>query len=289
MKKSGHWLREFASSHGELLVTTAFVVAFVAFFTLAFLVGVGYGRHTPTPRFALQDRSAIALAAAEIPRSGIENGDAGSASEPIRAEDILIPGDILLGRCKLSLVPSLNPLEGWTHVALYVGDGKIMVASNPVAGVVKTNLSSWDYPKMTWVSYLRVVSADDEVRQKAADFAVEKRGQPYDSNWFSQQADGDSWYCSEFIWAAYLQASGGRIDLAHGPDIFGVSPDDIYRYEDTVVIGGHYEKKPDTSLSLLMKVFGLCILAGGAGMVGPECMAAVRDRRSRRSRRARSR
>ena len=275
--------------NGGPIITAAFIIAFVAFFTLAFLVGGGYGRRSGALRPSLEDTSRASIAAAETGSQGTQDGDMRASAEPESIEDILIPGDILLGRCKLSLVPSMSPLEGWTHVALYIGSGRIMVASNPNIGVVKSRLSSWDYPKMTWVSYLRVVSADDEVRRKAVEFAVEREGQPYDANWFSQQVDGDSWYCSEFVWAAYLQASEGRIDLAHGPDIFGVSPDDIYRHEDTVVIGGHYERKPDTGLSLLMKVFGLCILLGGAGIAGPESMAGFRRRRPWRGRRARSR
>ncbi len=273
--------------NGGLIITAAFTIAFIVFFTLAFLVGGGYGRRSGASHLGLESTSTAALTTAEAGRNRTGGGDTRSLAEPESIEDILIPGDILLGRCKLSLVPSMNPLEGWTHVALYVGSGKIMVASNPNTGVVRSSLSSWDYPKMTWVSYLRVVSADDEVRRKAVDFAVERRGQPYDANWFSQQVDGESWYCSEFVWAAYMQASGGRIDLAHGPDLFGVSPDDIYRHEDTVVIGGHYERKPDTGLSLLMKIFGLCVLLGGA-IAGPETMEAFRGRRPWRGRRARS-
>jgi uncharacterized protein YycO len=288
MSRSGHRLREFMTRNGGLIVTAALIIAFAAFFTLAFIFGSGYGRRSGASRLDLESTSVVALSMAGAGRNGAEGGNARSVAEPESAEDILIPGDILLGRCELSLVPSMNPLEGWTHVALYIVSGKIMVASNPNTGVVRSYLSSWDYPKMTWVSYLRVLSADDEVRQKAVDFAVERRGQPYDANWFSQQVDGDSWYCSEFVWAAYMQASGGRIDLAHGPDLFGVSPDDIYRHEDTVVIGGHYERKPDTGLSLLMKVFGLCILLGGS-IAGPESMAAIRGRRPRRGGHARSR
>ena len=289
MKRSSRRLREFTSSHGGLIISAAFIAAFTAFFVLAFLCDGGYGRRGTVEHLALDDMSASALPAAETLQDLLGEGDVPTVPEHLRAEEILIPGDILLGRCRFSLVPSINPLEGWTHVALYIGDGKIMVASNPVAGVVRCGLYQWDFPKMTWVSYLRVVSADEETRKRAVDFAVDKLGQPYDYNWFAQQAEGDSWYCSEFVWAAYLHASGGSIDLAHGPDIFGVSPDDIYRHQDTVVIGGHYEQKPDTALSILMKILGLCILAGGAGMAGPEWLVSARGRLSRRRRRSGSR
>jgi uncharacterized protein YycO len=175
----------------------------------------------------------------------------------------------LLGRCELSPVPSLNPAQGWTHACLYIGDGKIMVATQPGVGVIRSSLRSWMYPDMTWVAYLRVTSADREVREKAVEFAVSKKGLPYDANWFSKQPGGESWYCSELVWAAYLQASDGRIDFVRGLDLFGVSPDEIYASDHTTVIGGHYERKPDTILSLLMKVFALCLLAGVAAIAEP--------------------
>lgn len=198
-------------------------------------------------------------------------------------EDLLIPGDILLGRCRLSPVPSLNPLENWTHVALYAGEGELLVAPNPRQRVMRTTLSSWMYPRMTWVTYLRVTSADDGIRNEAVEFALEEIGQPYDINWLSKQPRGDSWYCSEFIWAAYLEASDGLIDLEHDPDALGISPNEIYMDEETEVIGGHYESKPDTMLSMMMKVFVLCLLVSGAQiLLGPPAFPASRRRESRR-------
>lgn len=182
-------------------------------------------------------------------------------------ESGLIPGDILLGRCRLSPVPDWNPVDNWTHVALYIGNGRLMVSSNPLQDTMMTTLDSWGYPKMTWVTYLRVVTADEEVRNKAVEWAKGRRGDPYDAGWFSKQVDENSWYCSEFIWAAYMHASDGRINLEHEPDSGGISPDEIYVDDDTVVIGGHYERKPDTILSMLTKLVVLCIIAGGAGIL----------------------
>lgn len=198
----------------------------------------------------------------------------------------LIPGDILVGRCALSPVPSLNPIDAWTHACLYIGNNLIVVAGNPLSGVIVGPLSSWMYPDMTWVSYLRVVSADDEIRRKAVDFALSKQGQPYDLNWFSSHREGESWYCSELVWAAYFNASDGRINLARSPDVFGVSPDEIYASGHTEVIGGHYEKKPDTISSMLMKICALCVLAGGAGMLLPQSVSpSLVPRRRRQCRR----
>jgi len=123
------------------------------------------------------------------------------------------------------------------------------------------------------VAYLRVVSADAETRQKAVEFALSKQGEPYDINWFSKQAEGGSWYCSELVWAAYLNASEGRIDLSRSPDVFGVSPDEIYQSSSISIVGGHYERKPDTISSMLMKAIVLCFLAGGVGVLLPQSVS----------------
>ncbi len=198
---------------------------------------------------------------------GASSGDEGgglTGEESGGMAAYLLPGDILLGRCRMSLVPSLDPARGWTHAAIYVGGGDIMVASNPSQGVVRTSVEAWEYPEMTWVACLRVVSATREERERAAEFAVSKAGRSYDLNWFSEQADGRSWYCSELVWAAYYASTGGRVDLEPGLGLFGVSPDDIYRHDGTEVIGGHYERKPDTLLSLLAKAFMLCAAFGVA-------------------------
>jgi hypothetical protein len=197
----------------------------------------------------------------------VQPGSGKTSSAPASAATVedLIPGDILVGRCALSPVPCLDPSDAWTHACLYVGNNRIVVSGNPRSGVIVDNLRSWMYPDMTWVAYLRVTSADDEIRTKAVQFALSKQGQPYDINWLSKQPEGESWYCSELVWAAYLDASGGAIDLQRKPDVFGVSPDEIYESPQVQLIGGHYEKKPDTLLSLMMKIVFLCILAGGTG------------------------
>lgn len=165
--------------------------------------------------------------------------------------DFLQPGDILLGRCEGSPVPSLHPGDNWTHAAMYVGNGQVIEAANPEENVLKRRLDDWQYPRMTWVSYVRIGSADDDVRRRAVSFALDQVGKPYDVNWLSKQADGNSWYCSEMVWAAYLYASDGAIDLAGGSSLWGVSPDDLAAYAGATAVGGHYEFKPGTLWSSL--------------------------------------
>ncbi len=209
---------------------------------------------------------------------GGEEEHAASAEADAMADE-LARGDILLGRCRWSLVPSFNPHNGWTHAALYAGGGRLIVASNPRSGVIETDIGAWTYPDMTWVVYMRVKSADDATMGKAVAFARQQRGQAYDINWLSKQNDAEGWYCSELIWAAFLHASEGRIDLSRRPAWFGVSPDDIYMSRHTVVVGGHYEKKPDTIWSLLAKAFALCFLASGGGILAPHPFVRLLRRR----------
>jgi len=160
--------------------------------------------------------------------------------------DSVQPGDILLGRCAGSPVPSLHPEDNWTHAAIYVGNGLVVEAANPEENVLKRRLADWQYPRMTWVSYVRINDADENIRRLAVSFALEQVGKPYDLNWLSKQADGNSWYCSEMVWAAYLYASDGAIDLAGGSGLWGVNPDDLAAYAGATVVGGHYEFKPGT-------------------------------------------
>jgi hypothetical protein len=125
---------------------------------------------------------------------------------------------------------------------MYVGDeGVIEAVWNDV---VLSRLEDWSYPKMSWVAALRVTSATPEIRAAAVAFAKEQKGKAYDLALYQKDAAGNSWFCSELVWAAYLNASGGQIDISGQPDLYGVSPTDIYDNEDTEVIAGHYEKNP---------------------------------------------
>ncbi len=174
--------------------------------------------------------------------------------------EFLQPGDILLGRCEGSPVPSLHPQDNWTHTALYVGNGMVVEAANPEESVLKRRIADWLYPRMTWVSYLRVADADENTRRLAVSFALDQVGKPYDINWLSKQADGGSWYCSELAWAAYLYGSGGAIDMS-GSDLWGVSPDDLASYQQAALIGGHYESRPGTLWSSWLEAFREGLLA----------------------------
>jgi PKD repeat protein len=160
-------------------------------------------------------------------------------------------GDLLLCRSENSWVPG----EEWTHVGMYVGDDEVVEAVAEAEygeRVIVSPLSSWSWPSKTYVRALSVATADPQIRGKAVQFAKSKVGQPYDK-WslvfLTKQADGNRWYCSELVWAAYLNESNRQIDL----DNFicaicgnAVSPYEIDLDSNTHIIGEHKEIKPAT-------------------------------------------
>jgi len=160
-------------------------------------------------------------------------------------------GDLLLCRSEKSWVPG----KEWTHVGMYVGNDEVVeavVESEYGKGVIISPLSSWSWPKKTYVRALSVVTADPQIRAEAALFARSKEGQPYDK-WslvfLRKQENGERWYCSELVWAAYRSASNGQIDLDSNICAAcrgAVSPYEIDLDADTGIAGEHKETKPAT-------------------------------------------
>lgn len=157
----------------------------------------------------------------------------------------LIPGDILLGAEPESLVPG-----AWSHVAIYAGDGEVIEAASEDTTVEVSTEVVWEDPSIKWASYLRVLGADEAERERAVSFAREQVSNncPYDIRFYSKQARGGSWYCSELVWAAYYNATNGKLNLGGTPSWRGVYPWDIDRDPRLGLIGGHYEKRPTRSI-----------------------------------------
>ena len=162
----------------------------------------------------------------------------------------LKPGDLLLCRSPGSVVPGF-----WTHVGMYVGDGSVVEAL-PKPGVTKTSVADWNYhyPDKTCVEALRVKTTD-EIRNKSVSFVINQFNldRPYDWCWWQKDADGEAWYCSELVWAAYLKASDGTINIEHGPDITGITPTEIDLDDDTEMIGEHKEIIPKRGFWIITK------------------------------------
>lgn len=160
----------------------------------------------------------------------------------------LTPGDLLLGE-GLKIVPG-----PWSHIGMYIGSGQIVESHKNLGGVSITQLQNWFDRYQTW-AVLQVVTADDYVREQAVNWAThqDRLDDPYDLNWFQKDANGEAWYCSELVWAAYLHASNGQIDIEFEPDDFGITPYEIQLDEETEVIAEHYEEAPKGGIIIISK------------------------------------
>lgn len=148
------------------------------------------------------------------------------------------PGDIVFGHGKLTdwIIPGY-----WTHtgiVAYYdasIGDW-IVVEAMPGGGVQLTPLSEF-LSRYDTVA-LAHVDADPATRLAAVEWALGRLGLSYDYTWFVKQVYGDSYYCSELVWAAYKAVGGPDLDANPGFSwtyLWGVAPQEVYDDPDTIV------------------------------------------------------
>jgi uncharacterized protein YycO len=126
----------------------------------------------------------------------------------------------------------------WTHTAIYIGNGYIVEANadgveiNPV-----TNVHGADE-----AAIYRVYTSSS-VKQAAVNFAIQQVGKPYDYKWLTyiggKEVYGDSYYCSELAWAAYLAAGGPDIDANPGWSWtygYNVAPQEVADDGDTYLV-----------------------------------------------------
>jgi len=135
------------------------------------------------------------------------------------------PGDIIVA-C------SMSPVQGyWEHSAMYIGNGEILDAS--FYGIIVSPIEV--FYKKNQAMILRVKTTD-EIREKAVEFAKSKVGYPFKLNWMLKQQDGDSYYCSELIWAAYYNASNGTINLdSRDPKMIQYSNHETINYHSPIM------------------------------------------------------
>jgi hypothetical protein len=160
----------------------------------------------------------------------------------------LIKGDLLLGM-GTKWVPGF-----WSHVGMYIGDGQVVESHFNLGGVNITSLENWFDRYKTW-AVLRVVTADKEIRDEAVVWAThpDRLDDSYDWMWWQKDANGEAWYCSELVWAAYLHASDWQINIEYGPDWTGITPDEIEKDDDTEVIAVHYGETSQKGLLIMTK------------------------------------
>ena len=118
----------------------------------------------------------------------------------------------------------------FNHIQIYVGNGWV-VEANPGDGVHYSQVSTGEVYR---------VSTSWSVKQAAADWAESKVGLNYDYWLFGKQVDGNSYYCSELTWAAYLSTGGPDIDQNPGwtwSYSGGVAPTECADDGDTYFVG----------------------------------------------------
>jgi len=154
-------------------------------------------------------------------------------------------GDLLLCRSSGSLVP----FNFWTHVGMYDKSSNTVIEALPEGGVQHRPLSDWFFPSKTCVRAIHV-ETNQATANAAVAFASAQVGCRYD--WLSilinrkdsTNSDGLGWYCTELVWASYLWASNGLVDL--DMDAFAVGPDEIASSSWCHTIGEHQESIPNT-------------------------------------------
>lgn len=103
----------------------------------------------------------------------------------------------------------------WDHVAMYIGDDLFVEAvAYPGSECVRPTPLWFFYLWADELAYAKVTSASDDQKQDAADWALSRLYDPYQDTgicwWANADPDdpddpySDWWYCTELVWAAYM-------------------------------------------------------------------------------------
>ncbi len=180
----------------------------------------------------------MALALNPVSATGSKGGNSYSHPYPYGIE----PGDVIIGHNPISdlIIPGY-----WTHTGLiayydYDANDWVVVEAWDNPSAVRLVYLSDFLKRYDAVAILRV-DTTDAIREAAVSFALQQLGKPYDWKWWTKEVYGDSYYCSELVWASYMAASGGSVDLDAHPGftwkyLKGVAPQEIYDDDDTYVI-----------------------------------------------------
>jgi uncharacterized protein YycO len=183
---------------------------------------------------------ALLAAVALLAPAAAAFGGGGSYSHPYPTD--VRPGDIVIGHGKKTdwIIPGY-----WTHtgmVAYYdpsVGDWIVVESMGwPEGSGVRLVTLSEFLSRYDTVAILRV-DTSDSIREAAVSFALSRLNYPYDYEWWTKQVYGDSYYCSELVWASYKAVGGPDIDANPGFSwryLWGVAPQEIYDDSDTYVV-----------------------------------------------------
>ena len=126
----------------------------------------------------------------------------------------------------------------YSHVAMYIGNGMMIEAWETGVRIV-----SIDMIHNADDAAIYRVRTSDSVKQAAVNWALTKVGLPYDFIWLTyiggKQVEGNSYYCSELVWAAYKAVGGPDIDQNPGWSWkygFNVAPQEICDDGDTYLV-----------------------------------------------------
>jgi len=145
-------------------------------------------------------------------------------------------GDLIFYRYDEGGLPVLAWLLDFTHVGIYLGQGRIVEAHKGRGGVVISDVAAFfDMDHISRIKVVRVKNATQLETEAAIDFAMSKLGSEYQWQFINRSlgdagAYADSWYCSELAWASFVHGAG--IDLGELPPVGAISPDDILTYAD---------------------------------------------------------
>lgn len=197
----------------------------------------GYMEWPTTPEQVLDDAIDAAAAAAEPLASAIEGalveaGDSNSGGPRDPDDAVAIPlargaGDLFYSDASTGKGP-VQYEHG--HNGIYVNTADTVQALDPDRGVQLVSGTDTTHklynPEMMWVN------TTGGVRSHAVQYARAKIGSGYNNNFAFNRRDwdyfgpGDTYNCSQLVWAAYMNATGGSIDL-DGDGGWGVWPKDI--------------------------------------------------------------
>jgi uncharacterized protein YycO len=173
----------------------------------------------------------------------------------------LLPGDIILTRRANSYVPG----DSWLHAGIIISSDEsgTFVMEALGSGVTRNSIKEFFYPELTYVGVFRV-NTDPITIQQAVSFANAQQGKPYDLLALISQGlrisnkrlTSNSWYCSELVWAAYMNASNKTIDL--DTPLWGnaVHPEELVMKSNLIsLVGAHKEYKPSSGASQQITAF----------------------------------
>ncbi len=155
--------------------------------------------------------------------------------------NVLQVGDIIACTDCAGWITAIIPGH-YTHVSMYIGNGQMIEAWKEGVRVVPIDMVH----NASEVAVVRVYTTP-AIKQAAVNWALTKVGYPYDYQWLTyiggKEVYGDSYYCSELVWASYLAVGGPDLDANPGWSWtygYNVAPQEIVDDGDTYTVAVAY-------------------------------------------------